>query len=93
MNLIKNIFIDSLNGMSLSHLPLFIFKVLSAALCAHIVQIVVNKKWRESVICHAALIATILTVLTSIVKYSVPFAIMGLAAVLLFKNNKYHTRK
>jgi hypothetical protein len=52
------------------------------------VQIVFNKKWQDKVICNGALIATVLTVLTSIVKYSVPFAIMGLAVILLFKNNK-----
>ena len=88
MNLIKNLFIDSANGMSMSQLPLFIFQILCAALCAHLVQVVLNKKWKEGVICNASLIATVLTVLTSIVKYSVPFALMGLAVVLLFRSNK-----
>jgi hypothetical protein len=88
MDLIKNILIDSLNGFSAKDIPLFIFQILIAGILAHLVQLVLNKKWKESVVCNSALIAVVLAVLTSIVKYSLPFAVMGLAAVLLFKNNK-----
>jgi hypothetical protein len=88
MNLIKNILIDSLNGFSAKDIPLFIFQILVAGTLAHITQIVINKKWQEGVICNSALIAVVITVLTSIVKYSLPFAIMGLAVIVLFKKNK-----
>jgi len=88
MDLIKNILIDSLNGFSAKDLPLFIFQILVAATLAHLTQLLLNKKWKEAVICNSALMAISITVLTSIVKYSLPFAIMGLAVVLLFKRNK-----
>jgi len=88
MDLIKNILIDSLNGFSAKDIPLFIFQILVAGTLAHLTQIVLNKKWKESVICNSALIAVSIAILTSIVKYSLPFAIMGLAVVLLFKKNK-----
>ena len=88
MDLIKSILIDSLNGFSAKDLPLFIFQILVAATLAHITQLILNKKWKEAVICNSALMAISITVLTSIVKYSLPFAIMGLAVVFLFKRNK-----
>ena len=59
-----------------------------ASTLAHLTQIVINKKWKEGVICNSALIAVTIAILTSVVKYSLPFAIMGLAVVLLFKKNK-----
>ena len=51
----------------------------------------INKKWKESVICNSALIGVTIAVLTSMVKYSLPFAVMGLAVVLLFRKNKEMT--
>tara|TARA_B100000809_G_C14917936_1_gene452324 strand:+ start:61 stop:465 length:405 start_codon:yes stop_codon:yes gene_type:complete len=88
MDTIKNILIDSLNGFSAKDIPLFIFQILVASTLAHLTQIVINKKWKEGVICNSALIAVTIAILTSVVKYSLPFAIMGLAVVLLFKKNK-----
>jgi len=87
MDLIKNILIDSLNGFSAKDIPLFIFQILMAGTLAHVFQLTINKKWKQGVICNSALIAVSITVLTSIVKYSLPFAVMGLAVVLLFKPN------
>lgn len=88
MDLVKSILIDSLNGFSAKDIPLFIFQILVSAILAHIVQISLNKKWNTGVICNSVLIAVSITVLTSIVKYSLPFAVMGLAVILLFKKNK-----
>jgi len=88
MDVIKNILIDSLNGFSIRDIPLFIFQILVAGILAHVTQMVINKKWQQGVICNSALIAVSITVLTSIVKYSLPFAVMGLAVILLFKPNK-----
>lgn len=85
MNTIKSILIDSLNGFSANDIPLFIFQLLVAGLSAHILQIIVNKKFKLVNAQYFALIAIVICVLTGIVKYSLPFAIMGLAAILLFR--------
>ena len=85
MEIIKNILIDSLNGFSAKDIPLFLFQILMAGLLAHLFQIVINKKWKTGVICNSALIATTLAVLAAIVKYSLPFAVLGLAIVLWLK--------
>jgi hypothetical protein len=91
MNTIKNILIDSLNGFSINDIPLFLFQLLVAGLCAHIFQVLLNKKFKKNILSEGGLIAIVLTLLTGIVKYSLPFAIMGLAAVLLFKSKKERT--
>ena len=88
MDLIKNILIDSLNGFSANDLPLFIFQILVSGFLAHVTQVVINKKFKTGVICNSALIAVSITVLASIVKYSLPFAVLGLGLILLFKSNK-----
>lgn len=88
MNLIKSILIDSLNGFSAKDIPLFIFQILVAGILAHLFQLIINKKWKQGVICNSALIAVSITIITSIVKYSLPFAVMGLAVILLFKKQK-----
>ena len=88
MDLIKNILIDSLNGFSVKDIPLFIFQILVAGFLAHIAQVLINKKFKTAVICNSALIAVSITVLASIVKYSLPFAVLGLGVILLFKSNK-----
>jgi len=88
MELIKSILIDSLNGFSAKDIPLFIFQILIAGFLAHLIQILINKKWNTGVICNSALIAVSITILTSIVKYSLPFSVLGLGVLLLFKSNK-----
>jgi hypothetical protein len=88
MDLIKNILIDSLNGFSARDIPLYIFQIIIAGLLAHITQILINKKFQTAVICNSALIAAGITVIASIVKYSLPFAVLGLGLMLLLKSNK-----
>lgn len=85
MELIKNMLIDSLNGFSAKDIPLFLFQILVAGLLAHLFQIIINKKWKSGVICNSALIATTIAILASIVKYSLPFAILALAILLWLK--------
>ena len=88
MDLIKNILIDSLNGFSARDIPLYIFQIIIAGLLAHITQILINKKFQTAVICNSALIAVGVTVIASIVKYSLPFSVLGLGLMLLLKSNK-----
>ena len=88
MDLIKKIIFDSLNGMSLDNLPLFIFQILMAGLMAHIFQIFINKKTKSNIINNGGLLAVSICVLASIVKYSLPFSILGLGVLLLLKSNK-----
>ncbi len=85
MGTIKNILIDSLNGFSAKDIPLFIFQILVAGLLAHLFQIIINKKWKTGVICNSALIATTLAILSAIVKYSLPFAVLALAVIVWLK--------
>ncbi len=88
MDLIKNILIDSLNGFSAKDIPLYIFQILVAGFLAQIIQIALNKKLKSKVICNSALIASSITIVASIVKYSLPFAVLGLGLLLLLKSNK-----
>ena len=88
MDFIKNLLIDSLNGMSVAMIPLFIFQILVAGFLAHVFQIVINKKIKTELIQSLALISTGICVLASIVKYSLPFAVIGLGVILLFSNHR-----
>jgi len=88
MKMIENIFVDSLNGFPLSQIPLFIFQLLCAAIGAHILQIILNKKLKESVLSHSALIALSVALISSIVKYSLPFSVLGAAVILLLFQRK-----
>ena len=54
MELLKNIFIDSLNGFALSDVPLFLFQIICATVLAYILQILLNKKFNESISKHGA---------------------------------------
>jgi hypothetical protein len=88
MDLIKSILIDSLNGFSAKDIPLYIFQILVAGFLAHVIQILLNKKFKTAVICNSALIAVGVTIVASIVKYSLPFAVLGLGLMLMLKSNK-----
>lgn len=88
MDLIKSILIDSLNGFSAKDIPLYIFQILMAGFLAHLIQILINKKFKTGVICNSALIAVGIAVVASIVKYSLPFAVLGLGLMLLLKSNR-----
>ncbi|MEO9531326.1 MAG: hypothetical protein ABJG68_11620 [Crocinitomicaceae bacterium] len=83
MELLKNIFIDSLNGFALSDVPLFLFQIICATVLAYILQILLNKKFNESISKHGPLIAALVCILSAIVKYSLPFTALGAAALIL----------
>lgn len=90
MDLLKEIFIDSLNGFPVKYIPLFIFQLLTAGLIGFVVQFLFKKKWGNYNLEQGILIAVGIATITSIVKYSLPFAIMGAVVVLLLtKNKKY----
>lgn len=92
METIQNIFIDSLNGFSLSQIPLFLFQLLSAALGAYIFQFILNKKTGEKTITHGAIIAAVVALTASIVKYSLPLSVLGAAVILLLLKGKEESR-
>ena len=83
MNSIKQIFIDSFNGLPLEQIPLFLFQLLMAGLMGHLLQKIANRKFGNDTIQHGGLIATGVALLTSIVKYSLPFAVIAAALILL----------
>ncbi len=82
MQTLQNILIDSLNGFSLSQIPLFIFQLLCAGIGAHLFQFVLNRKL-ENTMNYAALTAVGVATIASIVKYSLPFSVLGAAIILL----------
>lgn len=83
METIQNIFIDSLNGFSLKYIPLFIFQLVSAALMGHVVQIIINKKFKDQVLNFGALIACSIALIAAMVKYSMPFSVLGAVLILV----------
>jgi len=88
MDLFKQIFVDSLNGFSLRFLPLFIFQLLVAGLLGHLFQKIVNRKFGNEIVEYAGLMALSLAVLASIVKYSLPFAVLSAVLVLFLVRKK-----
>ena len=88
METIQNIFIDSLNGFALDQIPLFLFQLLCAGMGAHLLQIILNKKVGEKLLEYSALISISMALLASIVKYSVPTAIVAAAVILLLLRGK-----
>lgn len=90
--MLKELLVDSLNGFSLSYLPFFLFQILCAALLGHVFQLVVNKKTKENLLNHSALIAAATAFLVSIAKASINFSILGAAVLLLFMKFKEEDR-
>ncbi len=88
MEIIKNLFIDGLNGFPVDFIPLFLFQLLCAGLLGLLIQILVNKKMNDKVIENGHLISLSIALMTAIVKYSLPFAVMGAAVLLLFLKGK-----
>ncbi|MFT4601100.1 MAG: hypothetical protein ACI857_001278 [Arenicella sp.] len=93
MEFLKNLFVDSLNGFSLSHIPLFLFQLISAALMAFVFQFIFNKKFKEKLISNSTLTAILVALLSSLVKYSLPFSILGAAILVLFLKKEDCKRK
>ncbi|MBD3635801.1 MAG: hypothetical protein HUJ25_00555 [Crocinitomicaceae bacterium] len=83
MQFIQGLLADSLNGFSLKFIPFFLLQLFSAGIFAFIIQYLVNKKFKEQVLVHAPLIAVTICMVASIVKFSLPFAVLGAAVVIL----------
>jgi len=91
MNVIQDIFVDSLNGFPVSQLPLFIFQLVVAGLLGFIIQFVLNKKSGEEPLKRGTFIAVSVAILSAIAKYSLPFAVLAAACILLLANNQKAT--
>lgn len=92
MDTLKQIFIDSLNGLSLELIPLFLFQLLCAGLFGYLTEKILNRKFEKEVISHAALIAMVAALLASLVKYSVPASVISAAVLLIFIKSKDESR-
>ena len=88
MDTLKQIFIDSLNGLSLDLIPLFLFQLLCAGLLGYLTEKILNKKFAIEVVTHGALIAVVAALLASLVKYSVPASVIAAAVLLIFIKTK-----
>ncbi|MBK6526590.1 MAG: hypothetical protein IPO32_16645 [Crocinitomicaceae bacterium] len=88
MDTLKQIFIDSLNGLSLDVIPLFLFQLLCAGLLGYLTEKILNKKFAIEVVTHGALIAVVAALLASLVKYSVPASVIAAAVLLIFIKTK-----
>jgi hypothetical protein len=92
METLKQIFIDSLNGLSLDLIPLFLFQLLCAGLLGYLTEKILNRKFGIEVITHGALIALVAALLSSLVKYSVPASVIAAAVLLIFIKTKDESR-
>ena len=59
MNTIKDFIVDNLNGFSSGNIPLYLFQLVIAAIAGLSIQLAINKKFREKIISHGALIGAI----------------------------------
>jgi hypothetical protein len=91
METLQNILIDSLNGFSIRFIPLFLFQLLIAGLLGHLFQKIINRKSGEQSLQFGALIAMSVALLTAMVKYSLPFAVMAAAVILLLRPKKEYS--
>ena len=89
MDTIKNILIDGLNGMSLSNIPFFLFQLLVAGFLGWAFQILLKKKTGNENFKNGAVISTGICLVVALVKYMLPFSVLGAAAILiLLKKDK-----
>jgi hypothetical protein len=93
MSIIESLFADSLNGFSIKYLPFFLFQLFSAGLFAYVFQFVINKKAKEKLLENSVLIAVAVTLITSLVKYSLPFSVLGAALLLVAFKTKTESKK
>jgi hypothetical protein len=91
--MIKEILVSSLNGFSSKDIPLFLFQLIVAALFGHIIQLLINRKFKSEIIVNGAILATLVTIISALVKYSVAFSILGAAAILFLLANKHDNLK
>lgn len=92
MDTLKQIFIDSLNGLSLDLIPLFLFQLLCAGLLGYLAEKILNRKFAMEVVAHSAMIALVAALLASLVKYSVPASVIAAAVLFIFIKTKDETR-
>lgn len=92
MDTLKQIFIDSLNGLSLDLIPLFLFQLLCAGLLGYLAEKILNKKFAVEVVTHGVLIALVAALLASLVKYSVPASVLAAAVLLIFIKTRDESR-
>jgi uncharacterized membrane protein YjjP (DUF1212 family) len=92
MDTLKQIFIDSLNGLSLDQIPLFLFQLLCAGLLGYLTEKILNRKFGLEVVTHATLIAFVAALLASLVKYSVPASVIAAAVLFIFIKTKEDSR-
>ncbi len=92
METLKQIFIDSLNGLSLDLIPLFLFQLLCAGLLGYLTEKILNRKFGIEVVTHGALIALVAALLSSLVKYSVPASVIAAAVLLIFIKTRDESR-
>ncbi|MBN4072731.1 hypothetical protein JYT74_01695 [Crocinitomix catalasitica] len=84
----QELLVDSLNGFTLRYVSFFLFQILCAALLAHGLQIVVNKKFKSEVLSKSALIAALIAFLVTIAKSSLNFSVVAAAIILLLMKFK-----
>lgn len=91
METIKQVMIDSFNGLSVDLIPLFLFQLLMAGLLGYLAEKILNRKFQQEVVSHSSLIAISVSVLASIVKYSLPGSVLAAAVILIFLKSKENT--
>lgn len=89
METIKNILIDGFNGMSLSAIPFFLFQILAAAFMGWILQIILQKKGFKDAK-NGIHIAYLTALVSALVKFMLPFSVLGAAVILLLFRNQKH---
>jgi len=82
MGTIKDILIESMNGFSPKNIPIMLFQLVMAALLAWVIQKIINKKAGENAVSSGPVIAASVALIVGIAKYSLPFAVLA-AAVLI----------
>lgn len=87
--MMKQIFIDSLNGFALKDIPLFLFQLLIAGILGLVIQWTLNRKFSEQIIKNGVALAMIVALLTSLSKFYLPVGVLCAAVILLlgFKKN------
>lgn len=83
MELIKSIFVDSLNGFSPKLIPLFLFQLLTAGLLGYVFQKLINRKFDHKIIENGTLIALGIAFIAAISKNSLPFSVLAAAVILV----------
>lgn len=92
MDFFKDLFLDALNGFSPRFIPLFFLQLLASAFMGHVLHLAVRKKFNDHSGSGFALLATGLCLLTTLVKYSLPFTVLAAAVILLLLGNVKRTR-